>query len=91
MQTLQPVRRCILSARQGSTRQSLAKPCAGPSLKFYCDSAVALAGAEFKAELDGEPVPFWTSVHVKAGAVLTVGTVGLSFPSTAKLQRVACC
>ena len=52
--------------------------CAGPTLKFYCDSVVALSGAEFKADVDGEPVPFWTSIHIKAGATLSVGTVSLS-------------
>ena len=37
---------------------------------------VALAGAEFSAEMDGAAVPFWTSFLVKAGGVLTIGTVG---------------
>ena len=36
---------------------------------------VALTGAEFEADLDGEPVPPYTSVAVPAGAVLTVGKV----------------
>ena len=39
------------------------------------DAVVALAGAEFQADVDGMAVPFWTSVLVKAGSVLTIGTV----------------
>ena len=38
---------------------SCARPCAGPSLKFYCDSVVALAGAEFKAD--------WTESRCPSG------------------------
>lgn len=48
---------------------------AGPSLRFHIDSVIALAGAEFKADIDGIPLPFWTSVTVKAGALLTIGMV----------------
>jgi hypothetical protein len=48
---------------------------AGPSLRFHIESVIALAGAQFKGDVDGVPVPFWTSVRIKAGAVLTVGTV----------------
>jgi hypothetical protein len=49
--------------------------CSGPSLRFHCASVVALAGAEFAADVDGIAVPFWTSIQIKAGGVLTVGTV----------------
>ncbi|CAL5223800.1 g6371 [Coccomyxa viridis] len=47
----------------------------GPTLKFHVDSLVALAGPEFPAEIDGTPVPFWTSILVKATSVLTIGTL----------------
>jgi len=47
----------------------------GPSLRFHMGTVIALAGAEFHADIDGVAVPFWTSVLIKAGSVLTVGTV----------------
>ncbi len=36
---------------------------------------VALTGTEFEADLDGKPVPPYTSVAVDAGAVVTVSKV----------------
>ncbi|HXF09365.1 MAG TPA: urea carboxylase [Desulfuromonadaceae bacterium] len=42
----------------------------GPTLKFNLDTTIALAGAEMEADLDGNAVPFWQSVHVRAGSVL---------------------
>eukprot|EP00803_Ostreobium_quekettii_P002335 evm.model.scf_303EXC.6 EVM.evm.TU.scf_303EXC.6 scf_303EXC:97659-103117(+) len=49
----------------------------GPTLKFTCDSLIALTGAHFEALLDEVPVPWWTSVKVQAGQVLRVkGTDG---------------
>ena len=47
----------------------------GPGLKFHCDTVVALTGAACEAELDGQPVPFWEPVIVKAGQTLTTGKV----------------
>ena len=48
---------------------------AGPTLKFHVDSLIAMAGPEFTAEVDGNPVPFWISILVKATSVLTIGMV----------------
>ncbi len=45
----------------------------GPTLKFRSDTVIALTGAPLEAILDGVPVPFWTSLAVKAGAVLALG------------------
>jgi urea carboxylase len=45
----------------------------GPELRFGCDAVFALAGATMPTTLDGEGVPFWQAVAVKAGAVLKVG------------------
>jgi len=45
----------------------------GPTLKFHCAAVVALTGAPTYAELDGELVPFWTPIEVKAGQILRVG------------------
>jgi urea carboxylase len=45
----------------------------GPTLKFHGDAVVALTGALTQALLDGQPVPMWQPLQVKAGQVLTVG------------------
>ena len=47
----------------------------GPSLRFHCDAVIALTGAPTPATLDGESVPFWKPVTVKAGQTLKVGKV----------------
>ena len=47
----------------------------GPSLRFRCDTAIALTGADFGARLDGVPVPLWETVEVKAGALLELDGV----------------
>lgn len=45
----------------------------GPTLRFHCDALVALTGADCPAELDGEHVPLWVPIQVKAGQLLKVG------------------
>ncbi|MGH6833484.1 MAG: urea carboxylase, partial [Methyloceanibacter sp.] len=47
----------------------------GPTLKFNSDTIICLGGAELSATLDGEPVPYWQPVAVKAGQVLKLGGV----------------
>ena len=47
----------------------------GASLRFESDAAVALAGAMLDATLDGEPVPPYQTVTVRAGAVLECGAL----------------
>ncbi len=47
----------------------------GPTLKFNATTVVALGGAELKATLDGEPVPYWQAIPVEAGQVLKLGGV----------------
>ena len=47
----------------------------GPTLKFNADTVICLAGAELEATLDGEPVPYWQAVSVRAGQVLKIGGV----------------
>ena len=42
----------------------------GPTLRFNCDTVVALTGAHMKALLDGEPVAYWQPIAVKAGSTL---------------------
>jgi urea carboxylase len=45
----------------------------GPALRFECDTAIAVAGADFGVTLNGEPVPLWQPVNVRAGSVLRMG------------------
>jgi urea carboxylase len=45
----------------------------GPTLRFHSDAVIALTGAETAATLDGQPVPMWSPVSVRAGHVLRVG------------------
>ena len=44
----------------------------GPQLRFPADAVVALTGAEVDANLDGRPVPWYTSFRIRAGQVLDV-------------------
>jgi urea carboxylase len=46
----------------------------GPSLRFACDTTIALTGADFDARLDGESVERWRAVTVRAGATLEMST-----------------
>ena len=46
----------------------------GPTLRFACDTVIALTGADFGARLDGQPVPRWQAVPVKAGSLLELGS-----------------
>lgn len=46
---------------------------AGPTIRFEADSLIALAGGDLSPSIDGEPVPMWRPVAVKAGAALTFG------------------
>jgi biotin-dependent carboxylase-like uncharacterized protein len=45
----------------------------GATLLFPEGAVVALAGAEFRAELDGVPVPLWSSIEVRSGQTLRAG------------------
>jgi 5-oxoprolinase (ATP-hydrolysing) subunit C len=45
----------------------------GPTLKFQRDGVIALTGADMQAKLDGQPLPLWESVAVKAGQTLAMG------------------
>lgn len=49
---------------------------AGPTLRFNCDSVIAITGAAMAVSLEGEAIPQWQSVAVKAGAVLRFGKAG---------------
>lgn len=45
----------------------------GPDMRFLGHAIIALCGAPMEARLDGEPVPMWTRVTVKASQRLTIG------------------
>ena len=47
----------------------------GPTLKFACDTVIALAGAHMQATLDGEPAPYHRPMAVRAGQTLAIGAV----------------
>ncbi len=48
---------------------------AGPTLRFNCDSIIAICGAPIDILLDSEPLSQWQSHFVKAGALLQFGKV----------------
>ena len=47
----------------------------GPTLRFNADTIICLTGAPMQAELDGNSVPFWTALAVKAGSILRLKSV----------------
>lgn len=47
----------------------------GPTLRFNCDSSIAITGAPIEVRLDGEPLALWQSHAVKAGALLQIGKI----------------
>ncbi|MEO7558752.1 MAG: urea carboxylase, partial [Nitrosospira sp.] len=46
---------------------------AGPTLRFNCDSVIAVCGAPMEVRLDGEPLAQWRSHSIKTGALLQFG------------------
>jgi urea carboxylase len=47
----------------------------GPTLRFHCDAAIALAGAFMPATLDGATVDYFRPIRVKAGQSLVLGPI----------------
>ncbi|MCA1805162.1 MAG: urea carboxylase, partial [Xanthomonadaceae bacterium] len=47
----------------------------GPTLRFNVDTVIALTGAPMKALLDGEEIPYWQPVPVRAGSVLKLRAI----------------
>ncbi|MFO1055592.1 MAG: biotin-dependent carboxyltransferase family protein [Dongiaceae bacterium] len=45
----------------------------GPTLTFRRDGVVAVTGADMQPKLDGQPLPMWESVAVRAGQTLALG------------------
>jgi len=48
---------------------------AGPTLKFNCDSRIAVCGAPIDVWLDDAPLAVWQAYAIKAGSVLRFGKV----------------
>jgi len=46
----------------------------GPTLRFACDTTIALTGADFGARLNGTPVPRWQAVPVRQDSLLELGS-----------------
>ena len=47
----------------------------GPTLKFYVDTQVLIAGAEIDAKLDGRPLEMYRHIPVCSGQILQLGKV----------------
>ncbi|MES1186372.1 MAG: urea carboxylase [Myxococcales bacterium] len=47
----------------------------GPTLRFAVDAIVAVGGADMEPRLEGEKVPVFTPIAVKAGQTLALGTI----------------
>lgn len=47
----------------------------GPTLRFNAPTRICLTGAMMPATLDDQPVPYWQTVTVRAGSVLTLKAV----------------
>lgn len=47
----------------------------GPTLKFKSDTVVALTGAKLKGSINGKEVPWWESIYVEGGEILSFGAV----------------
>lgn len=47
----------------------------GPTLRFNADTVISLTGATMKATLNGEAIPFWTAIAVKAGSTLKLKAI----------------
>ncbi len=43
----------------------------GPEIAFRCDEIISITGANMKPRINGEYVPMWTSLLVKAGDILS--------------------
>lgn len=59
----------------GNDRDAAALECQflGPTLRFGADGFVAVTGAPMSATIDGEAIPMWETVPVRAGQTLTMG------------------
>ncbi|MCH7294346.1 urea carboxylase [Acinetobacter higginsii] len=61
----------------GNTFNSSGLECTllGPTLKFHCDTQIAITGGEMEVSLDGQPVAMWSTINVRKGQVLKCGRI----------------
>jgi antagonist of KipI len=62
-----------LLAGNATSAATLEIALAGPTLRFQHAARIALCGAAFDADIDGEPLPGWRSAILPAGSVLRIG------------------
>jgi antagonist of KipI len=43
----------------------------GPEIIFYCNEIISITGADMNPKINGESVPMWTSLLIKAGDILS--------------------
>ena len=66
----------------GDQEAGLEITASGPTLKFLSDTTVALAGAKLQGTINGKAIPWWETLYVQKGTVLSLGTVqGLGWRS----------
>lgn len=46
----------------------------GPSIRFHCDTVIAVTGADCAIQIDGEPAIMYQAVPIRAGQILECGT-----------------
>jgi urea carboxylase len=47
----------------------------GATLRFNIGTTICLTGAEMRAQLDGQPVPYWRPIKIEAGQTLAIGAI----------------
>ncbi|CCH47099.1 Urea amidolyase [Wickerhamomyces ciferrii] len=57
----------------------------GPTIKFYSDALIALAGADFEFEINDQEQPLFTQIFVKAGDVVKIGSSNSKYASKSYL------
>ncbi len=59
----------------GDQEAGLEITASGPTLRFLSDTTVALAGAKLQGTINGKAVPWWETLYVQKGTVLSLGAV----------------
>lgn len=59
----------------GDHKAGLEITAVGPELKFMCDVTVALTGARLRGTINGQEIPWWQTLQVEKGSVLSLGAV----------------
>ena len=67
------LRMANLMAGNGQDAAALEITVSGPKIEFHASTWIAVTGADISPEVDGQPIPTWESVEIKAGSVLAFG------------------